>query len=186
MPKEQISSNDYSVKKVHRLQTLIHIRKLPVLPKYRNLSKIRNSKRQHASTYTFYVPKHIGTHVVMVAPVVSTSSTNKICFPTKTFGIAKMKDAVHILPSFIGRFACLRFRMFLAHYGRGGKGIPVTAATPLATHSLWLYPRIRCLRGCKGTRTIASTSQKELRNSQFRCHKALHCLSKSLRPPYFN
>lgn len=61
MPKEQISSNDYSVKKVHRLQTLIHIRKLPVLPKYRNLSKIRNSKRQHADTYTFYVPKHIGT-----------------------------------------------------------------------------------------------------------------------------
>lgn len=61
MPKEQISSNDYSVKKVHRLQTLIHIRKLPVLPKYRNLSKIRNSKRQHADTYTFHVPKHIGT-----------------------------------------------------------------------------------------------------------------------------
>ena len=83
MAKEQISSNDYSVKKVHRLQTLIHIRKLPVLPKYRNLSKIRNSKRQHADTYTFYVPKHI---VVMVAPVVSTSSTNKICFPTKRSG----------------------------------------------------------------------------------------------------
>lgn len=85
MPKEQISSNDYSVKKVHRLQTLIHIRKLPVLPKYRNLSKIRNSKRQHADTYTFYVPKHIGTRS-MVAPVVSTSSTNKICFPTKRSG----------------------------------------------------------------------------------------------------
>lgn len=57
----KMSSNNYSVKKVHRLQTLIHIRKLPVLPKYRNLSKIRNSKRQHADTYTFHVPKHIGT-----------------------------------------------------------------------------------------------------------------------------
>ena len=89
MPKEQISSNDYSVKKVHRLQTLIHIRKLPVFPKYRNLSKIRNSKRQHADTYAFYVPKHIGArsngssgsqYVVHQQDMLS----------DKTFGIAKM------------------------------------------------------------------------------------------------
>ena len=115
MSKKQISSNDYSIKKVHRLQILIHIRKLPVLPKYRNLSKIRNSKCQHADTYPFHVPKHIGArsngssgsqYVVHQQDMLS----------GKTFGVAKMKDAVHILPPFIGRFPCLRFRMLLAHH----------------------------------------------------------------------
>ena len=113
MPKEQISTNDYSVKKVHRLQTLIHIRKLPF---FRNTGIYQKFATASVSTLirTPSTSRNTSAHVVMVAPVVSTSSTNKIYFQ-QNVRIAKMKDAVHILPPFIGRFACLRFRMFLAH-----------------------------------------------------------------------
>ena len=57
--------------------------------------------------------------------------------------------------STVHRQICLfAFRMFLTHYG-SIKGIPVTAATPLAHILLWLYPRIRC-QGMKGTGTMTS------------------------------
>ena len=183
MPKEQISSNDYSVKKVHRLQILIHIRKLPVLPKYRNLSKIRNSKCQHADTYPFHVPKHIGArsngssgsqYVVHQQDMLS----------GKTFGVAKIKDAVHILPPFIGRFPCLRFRMLLAHH-RSSVQRDTRNCRNTFGYTLWLYPRIRCLRGCKGTGTMTSTSQKNSETANSAAIKRPMVSPKSLRPPYF-
>ena len=107
MPKKQISSGDDSVKKVYRLQTLIHIRKFVFLPKYRYLSKIRYGKCQHADTYALYVPKYIGARS-------GGSSGSKYIiyqqnmFSDETFGMAEMKDAVHILPPLIRRLACLR------------------------------------------------------------------------------
>lgn len=185
MPKEQISSNDYSVKKVHRLQTLIHIRKLPVFPKYRNLSKIRNSKRQHADTYAFYVPKHIGArsngssgsqYVVHQQDMLS----------DKTFGIAKMKDAVHILPPFIGRFACLRFRMFLAHYGSSIQRNTRNRRNPFGHTFALVISAHPLLAGCKGTGTMTSTSQKNSETVNSAAIKRPIVSPKSLRPPYFN
>ena len=116
MPKKQISSSDDSVKKVHRLQTLIHIRKFVFLPKYRNLSKIRYGKCQHTDTHALYVPKYIGARS-------GGSSGSKYIiyqqdmFSDETFGMAEMKDAVHILPPLIGRLTCLRLRMLPAHHG---------------------------------------------------------------------
>lgn len=184
MPKEQISSNDYSVKKVHRLQTLIHIRKLPVLPKYRNLSKIRNSKRQHADTYTFYVPKHIGTrsngssgsqYVVHQQDMLS----------DKTFGIAKMKDAVHILPPFIGRFPYLRFRMFLAHYGSSIQRNTRNRRNPFGHTFALVISAHPLLAGMQRNGNYDIHIAKELRNSQFRCHKTPHCLSQVLTAAIF-
>ena len=164
---------------------LFYLNQLSDIPAQGSFSIICYSKCQHTDTHPFHIPKRIGArrsggsgsqHIIHQQDMLS----------GKAFGTVKAEHAVHILPPLIRRLACLRLRMPLRTTEEVSRERPVTAAIPRAIYSLWLYPRIRCLRGCKGTGTITSIPRKKPDSSSSAAIKRPIISPKSLRPPYFS
>ena len=155
------------------------------IPAQGSFSIIRYSKCQHTDTHPFHIPKRIGArrsggsgsqHIIHQQDMLS----------GKAFGTVKAEHAVHILPPLIRRLACLRLRMPFAHHRRSIQGKTGNRCNPPGYVLTLVYPRIRCLRGCKGTGTITSIPRKKPDSSSSAAIKRPIISPKSLRPPYFS
>ena len=103
-----------------------------------------------------------------VAPVVSTSSTRRICLSFK-YAFLETENEVPMVPTLSNRFIPVRLlswvnrnKAFLWHL------TPITSPNAWPKTALWLYPLFLCFRQCNGTGTIRSIScQREASNNCF-------------------
>ena len=99
-----------------------------------------------------------------VAPVVSTSSTNKICRPVSSAFLFFAEETEKAFSTFFHRefrslSVCVGVNRFLFRQ-RVSTRPPVMAAMPRAIISDWLNPLFLFFLGCSGTGTIASGGTK--------------------------
>lgn len=119
------------------------------------------------------MPRKASAQETTVAPVVSTSSTNKRCFPSKLPGkiqANKFRTFSHL--AYCPLCVCVSVYLLLITT-LVSIGIPVTTETPLARHSLWLYPLKRFYVDVT-EQEQSNLSHQKMRTHKFRCHHPPH------------